>query len=451
MLPTREELIENIKVMERQGAPKEDIQAYLDSLPKPMFTDPSGNKYDFPDQESFNGFKRESGIDRISSTFEKVLKPTSEFLFGTTGKTFGTLITKGIGSGLALFGNSEQQKFGKELEKLPTPTVVDAAFTALELYPGGGIITNSLRKLPGGFEIAESLNKVFNIIPQHLKESAIKQYTQALAPTKEVFKKQAQKVVPGLLERGVTAFTRTGLAQKFESNLYKAGEAIENVLSTIPEWTKIKTSPIIEALDKKAEEFIVKGTKVVAEPEKIVAIDKLKDVVNSLGEKVNFESIRSLRQIWDNTVAKSKGFIKDEVSSFGIEAKRSASNAIRYELGKDFPDLAKVNAEFTFWKRSKEILDETIERTTPQTTPLSQRLMQTAGVTGGFVRSGLEVALLTGELFKTLVRITQSTGWKTVSAVLKNNLANALVDGNKEIIYATLRRITTGIKNTSEE
>ena len=39
-----------------------------------------------------------------------------------------------------------------------------------------------------------------------------------------------------------------------------------------------------------------------------------------------------------------------------LNAKREATNSIRRELAKDHPSIAKVNAEYSLWKSTDEIL-----------------------------------------------------------------------------------------------
>ena len=46
-----------------------------------------------------------------------------------------------------------------------------------------------------------------------------------------------------------------------------------------------------------------------------------------------------------------------------LNAKREATNSIRRELAKDHPRIARVNAEYSLWKSTDEILQETILRT----------------------------------------------------------------------------------------
>jgi len=98
-MPTREQLIENIKAMEAQGAPQEDIQAYLDSF-KPVETPPKpkGNLLDVG-----------IGVGKGAiQTLQNVSTPITSLLERTSGRSLGfsdqqlapTNLAQSIGKGV---------------------------------------------------------------------------------------------------------------------------------------------------------------------------------------------------------------------------------------------------------------------------------------------------------------------------------------------------------------
>jgi len=390
-------------------------------------------------------------LERFGDVSGKVLEGASDFAFGTTKKTVGGLITQGIGAGMEVAGditkNPELTQKGTKLiessgfgmkpgEEGQAPSVGDIAFTALELYPGGGLVSKYLKKIPGAGKFADVFSKV---IPENLKESAIKAYAQVLAPTTKEMKYLTEKVAPQLMEKEVKAVTRRGLEKKIEVNLAEAGNKIDDVLDQIPEGTQLKTQPILDALESSKSDFMIEegGKKIAAEPEKIVNIDNLKNIIQEFGDKISFNSLRKLRQIWDTSIASGKGFMGKTLTEGGVlDAKKTATSAIRGELAKEFPDLDKVNAEYTLWKNTSDILEATSKRLVGREKPLTQKLIKGTGLAVGFVKGGPVGAMVTGEIAEKASQLFSSPAWKTISAVNKKKLADYLANG--DIKNATL-------------
>lgn len=392
----------------------------------------------------------ESVADVVSAPFEKA----GTFLFGTAAKTVGSVIGSGVESAAKLAGKDIGNKFTQEAERLlgtPLEAAKNIGFTVLEVFPGGPGIKNAVLKIPGGSKIIEEVGNLVKFIPDSLRESAIKSYSQALGPTTKEMKAITEKVVPKLIEKGETALTRTSLLEKAREAKTLAWDALDEVLKQIPEGTMIKTKPIIDVLENTKKTFFVPGTDIAAEPQLIQHVDDIKAVVEQLGEDVSFQSLRGLRQIWDKTIQASHGFMKTLPEGTMLDIKKTANDAIRDELAKTHPNLDRLNKEYSFWTNVEKVLTETVKRTTAQATPLSQQLMQQAGVTGGLVQGGIDTAILTGTLLKNLLKITQSTGWRTVSAIQKDRLADYIRAGNINAINLWIGKTMEGIKNLVEE
>jgi hypothetical protein len=114
-------------------------------------------------------------------------------------------------------------------------------------------------------DITNPLN-VTKVIPgrkvaaKTLRTSAEKTYTEALSPTTRVNKLKTEKVVPGLLDRRVTAFTQEGLQAKATPKVNEFGQRIEDAFDAIPDGTqRINTRPIFEDLQKRKMEHVVSG------------------------------------------------------------------------------------------------------------------------------------------------------------------------------------------------
>ncbi len=397
----------------------------------------------------------ETILSRVAKVGEATFGRAGQFMFGSTGKTVGGLITGGIGAGMRLSEKPEVRARGEELGRRADEVIkpVNIGFTALELYPGGGFLTQALKKFKGGEKIATGMSKVMEFIPKNLREQAIKQYSQALGATKIEFKRQAEKIIPEMLERKLTAFTRSGLKEKAKKMLTQVGAKFDDALKTVPKDKTINTKPIIETLENAKSEYTIieKGKKVIAETEPYKRLSELQNIISELGDKVSFNSMRRLRQVWDNVISKSKGFTKfSEEATTAINAKKQAANAIREELAKASPILDKVNAEYTFWKRLDGVLKETLERTSSQQLALSQRIAQSVGMGAGFVKGGIMTGVLGATIMKNLVKLTTSTGWRTISGKTKNQIADYIVTGNKELLSQLLIRTIAGIKNIAD-
>ncbi|MDO8621849.1 MAG: hypothetical protein Q7R80_01305, partial [bacterium] len=215
---------------------------------------------------------------------------------------------------------------------------------------------------------------------------------------------------------------QTALTRRAEQEAAVAGERVGEVLEQVPEAVRVKTQPIIDALEKSKSAVTITGKAgdVVAEPGVIKAADELIGVVQEMGAEVSVGSLRKLRQIWDKTIARSKkGFAPlDEATA--IDLKRTATKSIREELAKDLPDLAVANKEYTFWKNVQDVLEQTTTRRVGQAKPIGQRIAKGAGFVGGAATGGIGQGFFMAETLGLLSKAVNSTAWATFSAVQKN-------------------------------
>ena len=355
--------------------------------------------------------------------------------------------------------------------------------------------------------------------PARLTASAQKQFAQALGPTKEVFKRKTERVVPQLLQErvrggrehirsvareraeragerlteaenrikdqvvkevteveeplpppslreamqrhqeGITEAWRPGgrLDQQAQAQMFpflptrvvkdapKPARPTTRTRTVVTEKTvpsTIKTKPIIESLQRAKQRFTTgRGKdKVIGNEAAYKNLDKLQKQIAGFGDDVSYQTIRKLRQIWDREVAEGGGFFGGTLKEkTALNAKKEATNAIRRELAKEHPDIAKINAEYSLWRTTEEILDATIERTRGQARPLSQTIAQAAGAGGGLAAGGgigtaVTAAAIGGAAFKGLTRIFQSPTWRTVSATKKQQVAEAIASGRMDKI-----------------
>ena len=291
-------------------------------------------------------------------------------------------------------------------------------------------------------------------IPGALKRSAAAQYGQALRATKETMKRRSARVVPKLIERGATG-SRAKLLKTAETKAAKALEELKEAEGRIPAGTKIKIEPVIDWLEKKKQALTGARTKdgILGNEAGVKHLERLQEQIIDLGDDVPYETLVRVRRVLDREVAESGGFFgKSLKDTSKLSAKQEAANSIRRELGKTRPDIARINAEFSLWKTTGEILEETAQRTQGQSTPLGQQLAQAAGGGGGLVVGGATLgtggaiggAVGGALLFKGIKALVQSPRWKTVSAVKKNRLADAIVSGRADVVAKAASAILLG-------
>lgn len=405
------------------------------------------SKYENENVQPITPQKEKTLFEKAVGLSESTFGKASDFLFGSTGKAVGGLITSGIGEAMKFSESPETRARGEQLSKVGaeqvTPTNI--AFSTLELYPGGGYVSKALKKIPGAEKVAEVLAKV----PENLRAKAIKQYSEALGATKEEFKTLTKKVVPELLDRGVKTKNIESLSTLAKEKVSTAGKSIESFIEKIPQETKIKITPVFEALDKMKTKYIVEGK--IVNPQATKAIDLVKKTVAQFGEDVSPKSIIQVRRILDENIAAGKGFTADRITKLSVKAEKAATDAIREVLSKDFPDLAKLNAEFTLWNNVKNITKATLKRTSTQGKGLSQVISSTVGGASGFASGdNMEERLknaVVGAAIGKYVGVFKSPGYKMLSANTKNKLAKIIASGDKKRITYAMSKIFSALQN----
>ena len=397
--------------------------------------------------------KKKGFLQKASDVSEKTFGGARDLLFGTTGKTVGSLFTNAIGSGAALAG--KDKVFGADVKKLKTDASKQAtpgniAFTALELYPGGGQATRFLKKVPGGKQVAEMVAEM----PNKLRASAIKQYSKALGATTKELKKETARVVPGLLKRKVAAPSLEKLAEKAGRAMEEAGTGIREFEESLGDEVMSQTKPVIERLEKLKSKYIVEGK--VVNPTATKAIDEVKDTVAQFGDKVSTKSLIKVRRILDESVDASRGFLKDKITNISDKAEKEAADAIREVLAADLPDMAKLNAEFSFWNKVKNISKATVERKSTQSGGLSRLITTTGGAASGFASGDsmgdrLQNAVFYGFAGRKFLELLQSPGYKMLSANTKNKLAETLAKGGEKEFDVLVTKLLVMIKNQQED
>lgn len=266
-------------------------------------------------------------------------------------------------------------------------------------------------------------------LAQLLQKSASAQYLKALAPTTKTNKFTAQKIAPEMMRRGVSG--------SLESIKNQAGAALEDIgpqideaihdpvrahlYKAIPQAKQLAIQPVLDALESYKQEGIVDGVKV--DPNLVNKATQLQRIVSQFGPDISYESLNRVRRIWDKSVARAGGYQGKSLAEGSlVDAMREGANAIRSELAKDRPDIARLNSEYSFWAKVSQVTGDTIQRRAGQEGNVLPKIAGIGGAaTGNITWAGAMYAL---------GRLVQSTRWRTVSAITKTRIANAIAAGD---------------------
>lgn len=383
------------------------------------------------DQEAINWFEK---------YFVNPTGEVADFLFENFGKAAGSTLVDSY-----YLATGQKDKATAMQQASSQPGVL--FFAALEVMPGGGKIVETLSKIPGLGKIIETIGKAGGKISKYLKNSAVEMMTKALRPTTKEMKEKTAKIVEEALEKGIKG-SANAIEEKSSKFVEMTGEALETALKQIPDDLQVEIKPIIQKLVDKQKEFIVNG--VVVNKQGYEMINRVGDLILEFGGQIDYKSLRKVRQIIDEmTYGAGKVFGKTVSESREIGAQTLLVDAIRDELSKASPEIAKINSEYSFWKTLNEIINTTIERTKPQT-GLIEKGAQIAGQAVGYSQGGFVKGIITGEVFKQMARFMKSTTWQSVSAVNRNRLANLIADGKVEEAAYIMGRLYDGMNNSKE-
>lgn len=292
-------------------------------------------------------------------------------------------------------------------------------------------------------------------VTKGLERWAESQYGKVLNPTKEKFKYKAQEeVVPELVKRGVLGGTLEGMKSKFTSRAQEWGQKLDDAYAALPKGSAVELQPVLSAMDDMIKPMYTQTSRGVVTKgpladKAIEDMEKLKKVLTDHHEvnpvtgalEIPVDRIRELRQHFDEVASKAGAFHGKTLAEANVASSyEHAGNAIRAELAKPFPDIAKINKEYSFWKNAQDVTDATILRRTGQAKPLGRQLATaiggavTGGVTnmlGGTTGSVLVDAAIGAKAADMLQAAITSPAWRTVSAVSKDRIAKAIAKGNR--------------------
>ncbi len=300
-----------------------------------------------------------------------------------------------------------------------------------------------------------------------LRAAAEKQVQQFQGPTKERFKAMAERLTPGILQRGLRGSREAVLAQATDA----AEQAGQNIDTAIQQFgtRQVGVQPIVDALEKAKDAFRTvrpgNGLVVELEPRALRQLDSLQGIVKDLGPDASVEQLIGVRRAWDKVVDQAGGFSHRGPGGIGMPlkdtteaaAKLEATTAIRKLLDQKVPELSALNKEFSFWKGLQDVLTQTTQRVQPQKAGVGQLMAEATGqVVGGTVGSGggpgaaVGSAFALGKVAKMAQAVFSSPRWQLASAQTKDALAQAIQNNRVSDITAILGRLSAGATAQAE-
>lgn len=200
---------------------------------------------------------------------------------------------------------------------------------------------------------------------------------------------------------------------------------------------------VIDHLENYKQGFKVNGVEV--NPDAVKHASDLQDTIRQLGPDVSYQSLNRVRQILDKQVSRSGAYAGKSLSEGSqLDTMKEAANAIRGELAKQSPDIAKLNAEYTFWRRVGDVAGQTAQRQTGQQGPLARIFAPILGAAAGMSHGGDVFSAVKGAAALTVANeIIHHPAFRTFSAVQMNSLAKAIAAGDVQGVAKLATRLGT--------
>jgi hypothetical protein len=308
-----------------------------------------------------------------------------------------------------------------------------------------------------------SANAVLDRLPEKMRGKAIETYQKTLNPTKERTKYLAEKRTPEMLNRKIRFDSPKALAEGATEQARVNTKTLNDIYDNLPSSRESQTKPMLEAMDRYIQQFqdvAPDGSIIDIDPHAVAAANSLKETLAQYGDTISPKSMRRVRQIYDDSVARSGGYEgKSLADGSMLEAKREMASAIREQLAKDNPEIAPINSEINFWLDVQKIAKETARRRVGQqgglTVDMAKRTGQVIGAGAGGAVGGLPGAgagaYIGGEAAAHLARLTRSPRWRTLSAVTRNELANSIAAGNQARLQGNLQFVERKMMATGDQ
>lgn len=345
--------------------------------------------------------------------------------------TLGTSAAAGAtGSVAQNVTDYEQESLGTIAKQAVTEGVVDSGIDLLTLGLG------------------KALKPVTKKITAGLKSSAVDSIGKALNPTTNANKVITNRIAGEIINRPISevgAITAGGLKNKAKAGRLLAGEAFEEIPALAG---RVNTTDVLSSLQKMRSEFIIDGKIIDATPIKV--IDDVSKTIAQYGTSIPNSTLQKIGRVFSKQVAKGGGYIGKSIKEgTEIDVKREVTDSIREILAKQFPDVAAINKEYTFWKNFENVAGATKTRKVGQKGAF-KNLMTAIGASSGAAAGGPSGAVVTGGAFRTVASLIDSPIWNIVAAKTKDRLADAIASGSTKKIRLILKESSRLMNDQSD-
>jgi hypothetical protein len=337
-----------------------------------------------------------------------------------------------------------------KIAQVPKAAAITMAQTGSPAQAGvSGAITAAV---PGAGTIAR--------LAKGAKAGAEKSAAQALGATKEWAKVQSAKLAPEMIARGVKG-SRDAMLETAKAQAKTIGTAMEEVIADAAARGTIVPGQVARQSIRAAQQALMVPSasgKLIPIEGAQAALGKLKKLdkfVERMGDAIPIEDAQRVKVAWDKIVSKA-GLYGPKATASATDnadawAIREAASSFRKLIAEASPDLATLNKEFAFWGGLRDVLKETAKRTQAQGGGLTSAVMGSSGAAAGFASGegmgdSIEKALVGGVAGRQAIKLIQSPWFRTsVSAPLKNTLADALASGKTSEVLQAIGKITAAV------
>lgn len=335
----------------------------------------------------------------------------------------------------------------------------------------------------GGAAVGGVIGAAVPVLGKVLEAGAKSAYGKILHPQGRVAKEVVEakllpeqgkgiKGVGSILDQGKTAIglTRESLAKKFSDKVAAATTEMNQAYASLGPQAKVNLNPILHDLGSFIQKKAILPNGQIADQElynKGIQYARMltdKTLANALGQ-APIGDVRAFRQIIDDQLYKSKLAINPETAQDTI--RNALRTSIQRQIHSEHPSTEAVDAAVHFWKTaaklmggaSKDEIGNEIYRhgnavfhagRIGVSGALGAALGEESGRRNGGVLGGTLGAIAGGIGGVALSEAFASTAWRSASAVAKNKVAQALLDGDlRRASSLAARAVGWGILRTT--
>jgi len=246
---------------------------------------------------------------------------------------------------------------------------------------------------------------------------------------------------------------QAGVVPASRRAMVTGGLGIEDVANAVTP-SRVNTRPILRQLQRAQQRHFQHrsdaGRWITDDQLGFDNLQTLIDQIAQNGNEINLDTLRSIRQSWDNIVAggAGTGFLADNIAD---ESKRGAHRIARGVLSDRMaattPEVVPLNRAYSYHQNVADVVAATPRRRTGQTKGPLAGIAATAGVGFGTHRGDDETSagdalgsLTAGALAWYATRLIKSPNWNLLSAKIRLKVADALRRGNTSVLRHTLAR-----------